>query len=291
MNPLQIIPFLILSVLELGSAQYQFPYDLKNPNHSLELEEVLTEISGIALSKDGKFLYAVQDEAGKVFTIEETSGEIEAVIDFWKDGDYEDIALVNNELFVLKSSGTLYQIQQLGQPNQNVIKHNTPLEKHHDAEGLCYNPVQNALWISCKNPDDETSFCRTVYAFDLEKMELKDQVVLRIDKPQVLDFLAASPQFAKDEKIQKFFMKDEFRFSPSAVAIHPISNHIYILSAVGNFIIVLNQDAQVLHIEKLKKKVHAQPEGIAFSPSAALYISNEGKKDKAASIHRFDSPK
>lgn len=287
MNPLHIIPFLVFTIVE-NNVPYPFPYEINNPSHTLELEKDLTEISGIALSDDGEFLYAVQDEAGKVYTIEEESGDIEAEIDFWKDGDYEDLTLVRDELFVLKSSGTLYQIQNIGQHNQNVIKHNTILEKHHNAEGLCYNPARNCLLISCKNPDDETTFSRRVYAFDLEEKKIEEQAVMEIDKEQVLQFLATSPQLAADEKIQEFFSQDEFRFSPSAVAIHPISNHVYVLSAVGNFMLILDQPTKVLHIEKLKKKIHFHPEGITFSPSGALYISNEGKKGKPATIHRFD---
>ncbi len=288
MNPLQLIPFLVFSIVESSIAQYPFPYDINMPSHTLELEDELQEISGIALSDDGAFLYAVQDEAGKIFTIEEESGDIEAEIDFWKDGDYEDLALVHGELFVLKSTGTIYHIQQLGQASQQVTKYNTVLEKRHNAEGLCYNPAKNCLLIGCKNPEDETTFSRAVYAFDLDKKAIHEQAIMQIDRQQVLTFLDASPTLAKEEKIHKFFKQDEFRFSPSAVAIHPLSGHIYILSAVGNFMLILDQTAKVLHIEKLKKKVHNHPEGLAFSPDGTLYISNEGEKDKAATIHRFD---
>jgi len=37
---------------------------------------------------------------------------------------------------------------------------------------------------------------------------------------------------------------------------------VYIISAVGNVLVVLNRSNEIVHIQKLRKKVHTQPEGI-----------------------------
>ena len=288
MNPIQILPFLVFSFTQNLEVQSTFSYDLKSPNHSIELDEELQEISGIALSQDEDFFYAIQDETGKVYVIEEESGDVEAEIDFWKDGDYEDLELVGNELFVLKSSGTLYQIQHLGQKNQNVIKHNTALEKRHNTEGLCYDAFHHQLFIACKNPESDSIQNRNIYAFQLEENRLKEAASITIGQAQLQAFIQQTPKLEKLEKAKEFFMQTNFRFSPSAIAIHPKTNEVYLLSAVGNWLLVLTKQGDVKQLKKLSKKVHYHPEGLAFSRSGTLYISNEGKKDRPAVIHRFD---
>ena len=50
---------------------------------------------------------------------------------------------------------------------------------------------------------------------------------------------------------------------------------------------VISQEGQLLHIEKLRKEVHAQPEGLCFDQDGTLYIANEGKGAKGR-ILRFD---
>jgi hypothetical protein len=46
---------------------------------------------------------------------------------------------------------------------------------------------------------------------------------------------------------------------------------------VGKTLVILDPEAQVIHIEFLNSNIHAQPEGLAFNKKHSLFISNEGK--------------
>jgi len=83
-----------------------------------------------------------------------------------------------------------------------------------------------------------------------------------------------------DKLIKVFKPEEEFIFGPSGIAVHPVTGEIYIVSAVGNVLIVLNRKNEIMHLQKLRKKVHQQPEGITFDQKGNLYISNEGKEGK-----------
>lgn len=76
---------------------------------------------------------------------------------------------------------------------------------------------------------------------------------------------------------------------PSGIAVHPVTGEFYIISAVGNILMVVNRNNEIVHLEKLIPKLYKQPEGICFSPDGkTLYISNEGKQ-KQANILIFNS--
>ena len=270
---------------------YHFPYDLLTPEQTMEMPDALREISGLGISDDGDHLLAVQDEDGVIFVINRYTGEVEKEYEFWKDGDYEGIEVVGSIVYVVKSSGTLYEVKRGGEPDQAVDKYNFFLDSDNDVEGLAYDRANNRLLLACKaKAGHEKNYKRKkgIYAFGLEDKMLSEEPVYFISLDSVNNYLATDPNIRKLEKIVEFFdPKESFGFSPSAIAIHPITGDIYVTSSVGKMLIVLHPDGRIMHIEKLSKKLYPQPEGLCFDPIGTLYISNEGK-DGPGTILRFN---
>jgi uncharacterized protein YjiK len=75
--------------------------------------------------------------------------------------------------------------------------------------------------------------------------------------------------------------KGDVSFQPSGVAVHPISGNMYVLGSVGKMLIVYSRVGEFLAMVELNPKTYAQPEGICFFPNGTLFISNEGKGNKA----------
>lgn len=267
------------------------PYELNEPDTTFKLTKKLDEISGLGLHTDGKHLVAVQDEDGLVFLLDKESGEVTEKFEFWKDGDYEGIEMVGDQIFVAKSSGTVYCIKNPGRENQEVTKHNEFLNSQNDVEGIAYDAAHHRLLMACKGKageGEEYELTKGIYAFNLETMELDSIPAYTISQDEVHDYLNTSPAIRKLEKLQEFFTPDEstFGLSPSGLAIHPTTGDLYIISSVGKMLLILSPEGQIRHIEKLKKKVHPQPEGICFDTQGGLFISNEGKDGKAT-LHYF----
>ena len=126
-----------------------------------------------------------------------------------------------------------------------------------------------------------------IYAFDLTTKTLGEAPVYFVSLDSVNSYLAKDPAIRKLEKVVEFFSEEDFDFSPSAIAIHPITGNIFLTSSVGKLLLVLSPNGQIMHIEKLSKKVHPQPEGLCFDPAGTLYISNEGKGEDGL-IYRFN---
>ena len=271
---------------------YEFNYQLAEPDQEFELPDELEEISGLGLSPDGNTLVAVQDEDGELFFINRYNGEMIAEFDFWDDGDYEGVEFVGENVYVVKSTGTLYEVLRPGTDEQEVNKYNYFLNDDNDVEGLAYDAANNRLLLACKADAgyDDKGFPRkkAIYGFDLSKKEMEEKPAYFVALDSVQHYLQQGPAIRKVEKVMEFFNpEEEFGFSPSAIAIHPLTGNLYITSSVGKMLLVMRRDGQILHIEKLSKRVHPQPEGLCFDAQGNLFISNEGKGMDPV-IYRFN---
>ena len=82
-------------------------YDLNKPE-KFNLPESLFAVSGIALDKgQADTVYAIQDEDGKLFRLAWDVPK-QQHSKFSKKGDYEDVSVINDRAYILKSNGTIY---------------------------------------------------------------------------------------------------------------------------------------------------------------------------------------
>jgi len=270
------------------SKNYVFPYDLQKPEAIWKPARKLREISGLSfLSPDN--IISIQDEKGFLFLLDTKNGKIIDKIKFAKDGDYEGLELVNQDVWVVKSNGDLYQVKNFQNKNlRETIKYKTPLSAHNDVEGLAFDALDSTLLIACKGypfleKRKKAKHFKAVYKFDLKAKKLLEKPYLLL----ALDSLKKYKNYSKSDElgIELVSTIDESEgdptLQPSGIAIHPQSKNIYILSSVGKTLLILNPDGEMKALLKLDKKLHPQPEGICFAPDGTLYISNEGKKSKA----------
>jgi len=257
----------------------KFDYDLKNPLHTWKLPNQLQEVSGNTwVDKD--HLILIEDIHPNLYLIKtrDNNAELEKTIPFQKEEkdkfDIEDVTIENNIVYALWSHGTLFKIDNWNSnPHTDGIK--TSLSKNNNTEGLCYDPVTKSLLIACKNQSglqDEKKSTKAVYQFNLETKKLEEKPFLVIHKK---DF-----EELTDDKLD---------FNPSAIAVHPVTHELYLLSTLDNkCMAVFNRDGKLISFQFIDADLMPQPEGICFSPEGKLYISSEGKKGEAPNLFEFD---
>lgn len=269
-------------IKDIAYAQYPFSYRFAAPDAILELADDLNEISGLSISPDGQFLLAVQDEQGIVYFVDRTSGEIVKKIDFWKEGDYEGVETAGEEIFVTKSTGTVYRVMNPGSDGQQTEKYNDGLDGSNDVEGLAYDPLEQCLLLVCKNHPGDDKDIRNIYRFPLSEMELDMDPAYQLSLKAIKKYLKTDPDIMRLSKVKDFFYeeKNDLDFNPSALAVHPFDGNLYLLSSKGKMIIVLNRRNEVIYIQKLQKEEHPQPEGLCFDREGNMYIANEARDAK-----------
>ena len=262
------------------------PYAFDRPDTLFRLPNSLREISGLTVL-DEETLGAVQDEKGKLYLIDLNTGEIKDDPRFHKDGDFEDLARVDDRVFVLRSDGTLYEITNWRANKLESIKHKTKLSQKHDTEGLVYDAARARLLIACKEYAGKgLKNKKAIYAFDLTSMALTDEPVFTIDLAAFTEQVGA--ESGPNGLVQRALgpALDLGGFKPAALALHPITGHLYVISSVRKAIVVLNPDGTMETAWMLPDKLFRQPESMAFLPNGDLFIASEGN-GKKATLMRF----
>ncbi|HEX6168694.1 MAG TPA: SdiA-regulated domain-containing protein [Chitinophagaceae bacterium] len=228
-----------------------------------DLPADLKEVSGIAYMDDQRFA-CIQDEIGTIFVYNSATNKIEKEIQFAGVGDFEGITLKGDIAYVIRADGKIFEIDmKIGK--SSAKEYSTSLTIEHNVEGLCYDKNNNRLLLATKDNDPVNPGYKGIYAFDLSKKVFIDQPVYKINLKDEIFGTAA----AQDKKSKSIM--------PSAMAIQPLTNDIYITDGPRSKLLVMDKSGNIKQLLQLGS-AFSQPEGITFSPEGQLYISNEGTK-------------
>jgi len=256
-----------------------YTYDLNHPAHTWKLPDELVEVSGNAWVDTNHLLF-IEDLHPNLYYVklDDNTATLEKKIVFAdtkkEKFDIEDVAYFNNTVYALWSHGVLFKISNW-QNNAVIERINTGLAKENNTEGLCYDAESNALLIACKDDAgvaDEKRSAKAVYRFDLGAQKIIEPPFMLIHKKDFKDIAG-----------------DKLGFNPSAIAVHPATHDIYILTSRDNKGMAIFSHTGVLKsYQAINKDIMPQPEGICFSPEGKLYISSEGKKGAAGNVFEFE---
>ncbi|MGD9210116.1 MAG: SdiA-regulated domain-containing protein [Desulfobacteraceae bacterium] len=252
-----------------------FDYNLDIPDVQYELPTILAEVSGLT-DIDSSHVACVQDELGIVFIYNFISGKIVSQHAFENVGDFEGLAYTGDAIFILRSDGRLTEWNNFKSNSVNNIKHfKLPLLTT-DNEGLCYDKKHNQLLIAAKNKpiDRNEKFERYIYSFDILQKRLSEKPLSSINTKQLS---IKSKEFNIPPLLKKNGKKKKFNFRSSSLAIHPLSDDIYIISASDKLLLVINRKNEIRHIERLNSELFRQAEGITFLHDGTMIIANEAK--------------
>lgn len=241
------------------------PYRFDQPVARFAMPDALREISGLTVL-DATHLGAVQDEQGDLYVLDMASGRVTAVVPFGPPGDYEGLELAGDRLFVLRADGALLELAgwAAGQQADAQTIETGLGAKDCDAEGLGFDAAQNRLLIACKK--DGSDDRNAVWGFDLATNALSAEPVLTIDP-------AAVP--GSDKTLR-----------PAALAVHPVTGHVVVISAKRNALVSLDAQGAVVGTWDLAPAGLPQPEGLTFLPGGDAFVATEGKSG-AGVVVRF----
>lgn len=271
MNPNTILDHLSRGTQAVGQRKISLAnYDLKVETAThWKLPGHLEEISGLAMTLDNQ-LMAHNDEKAVIHEIDYQNGEIVkafqlADIKNPENDDFEGIATVNDQVYLVTSSGRIYEGSR-GAEGESVLYniYATGVGRDYEIEGLAYDATQQALLLMCK---------------DARRADLKEQLVIyhwSIDEKQLIeDAHIVIPVI----EFTRYIGGKEFQ--PSGIERHPVSGNYFVLAAGQKAIAEITTGGQVVAAKQFPAQWHRQPEGITFAADGTLIIADEGSGRKA----------
>jgi hypothetical protein len=250
-------------------------YDLNHPE-KFNMPESLHEISGIAFYHNrSDTVYSIQDEEGRFFR-QAWGREKQEHTTFSTRGDYEDVAILDQTVMVLKSNGTLYTfpISEARKEKVENLKQWDNILPKGEYESIYADQQTSQVYLLSKNSKkDKKHHAMSGYIFTWDP--LKKNLISSGDFSMDLSTLV------EQEIILKTGLK------ASALTKNPHTGEWYILSSVNKLLVVATPDWKVKSIHHLNSSIFVQPEGLAFDDQMNLYISNEGDELSSGNILKF----
>lgn len=223
------------------------------------LHKDLLEVSGID-HLEGDKIAAVNDEKGAVFVVDLQTDSINE-LKFGDNDDYEEIVKVDSSYFILISNGDLIEFYPDSAERRSYkFRHKGKIE----FESMFFHPKAGKLVLISKEQRKKRTAI-TAFSFDLKTRRFDTTPFFNITYKEV---------FVKLENYNA-------DCKPSAAALNPINNKLYILASVGMLLLECTPEGRLLKIYKINPTHFPQPEGISFADNGDMYISNEGLEGKA----------
>ena len=229
----------------------------------------LDEISGVAYNAADSSVFAINDEKGWLYKIKRGQG-----IKTWpfsKGADFEDVVLLDSVFYVLQSNGNIIRLSFDAQ-NQTAVQqyYFDQGGSKNEFEILYYDSTKQKLILICKDCESDKKKSLTTFSFD----------------PHTGKY-GGSAFTINVSAIAAAVGEEKIKFKPSAASINPSNGLLYIISAINKLLVVTDVNGNFKNAYKIDPGIFKQPEGITFTPSGGMIISNEAADVGVADILYF----
>jgi uncharacterized protein YjiK len=270
-----------LPLVLVGGPQRPLP----NPIASIELPAELREVSGLT-DLDGRRVACLQDESATLYIVDIADGHILEQHPFGPPGDMEGLTRVGNDIYALRSDGLIYQLRQEGKHYAMADSFHMRLPRN-NIEGLGFDERKGLVLVAPKDHEKggpELRDRRSVFAFDTATHALLPHPVLTYSVTHILRQAKANGVTIPTRTTPKGREVPTVKFRMSSIAVDPVSDHYFLLSAVDQTLLVLDRKGIFVALYLLDAQLLPKPEGITFLPNGDMLISTEGKDGPARMV-------
>ncbi len=242
-------------------------YNLNKPA-KLHLRTELDEISGLAYYPKDTSVFAITDEHSWLYKIHLTGNFPIEKWKFSKGQDFEDLVMHDSTFYVLESNGNITTFKFL--PSQSLVTDMYSFNSggKNEFEILYYDNASGKFVLICKDCKNDNKKTVSAYSFDQVNRTFSNTAFYTIDATEIAQKLG----------------ENKIKFKPSAASINPLTNELFIISSVNKALVIADTNGNVKSVYALDPKIYKQPEGLTFTPSGDLIISNEAAGVGAAEV-------
>ena len=248
-------------------------FDLIHPSEINVLPMGVSSFSDLTLM-DSSHLVGIEPTSGNVVFLDVNNFSISSQLSLGSGFRFEAISRIDSTLILMDSENKVHFLLPPYDRN-SFLSSNETKENFHSA-GICLHESTKRLFlISEVQEKEEGQFSSFLYAFNLNKNQLRDEPLFEVNLTDIETFainnnlsLPATSVTNTGDTIQGL------DFNPSAIAVHPKTNEIYILSSTDRSLIVYNQFGEIVNFTTLDSSIFSKPTGMTFQENGDLLISN-----------------
>ncbi|MBZ0205862.1 MAG: hypothetical protein K8H89_06020 [Flavobacteriales bacterium] len=253
-------------------------HPLPEPASIVELPSELLEVSGLT-DLDQHTVACLQDEDATLYVVDIRDGRILERHPFGPPGDMEGLTRVKDGLFALRSDGLIYHLRIKGAHYTAVDSFRMELG-HRNIEGLGYDEHTGLVLVAPKDVlkgEPQIRDQRSVFAFDPATRKVLPEPVLTYSVQEVMRQAEAGGMKLPTRTTRNGRIVDAIKLRMASIAVDPVSDHYFLLSAVDQTLLVLDRQGAFVALHLLDADLLPKPEGITFLPNGDMLIATEGK--------------
>jgi len=229
-----------------------------------ELPNNLREISGLALTPDGRLL-AHDDERAIIYQLDYADGAVVkrfALGDPPVEDDFEGIAATATHLYLVSSKGRVLEARAGG-----------------DGESVPYQSFELGVADTCEVEGATWVKSRNALAFVCKRLIGGPRRRTRILFWSLETRAPLEPLEVNTRPAAKFL--DTRRLRPSGIAWDEIHQRFVVVAAEERALVEIDTTGQIVYVARLPLLAHRQAEAIALDADGQLLLGDEGGRGKA----------
>lgn len=248
-------------------------FDLQHPNSVQTLPMGIQPFSDIALL-DSTHLLGLNQESGMMFVYDLNDHSVVPFLSWDMESKIRNISTLDSTLLLVDDAK---HIHFLSSPYDSSSLTTLNLDNEQfDPTSVCYHKETNRLFLIASNEERTEGYSNSsIYAYNLNQRKLNAQPLFSISGEDIEAFaiqnnlmIARSDLSIMDDTLESM------NFTPTAIAVHPKTNEIYILSGSDHSLAVFNQFGEIVNFTTLDKNTFSHPSAMTFKKNGDLVITD-----------------
>jgi hypothetical protein len=248
-------------------------FDLQHPNSVQTLPMGIQPFSDVALL-DSTHLLGLNQESGMMFVYDLNDHSVVPFPLWDMESKISNISTLDSTLLLVDDAK---HIHFLSSPYDSSSLTTLNLENEQfDPTSVCYHKETNRLFLIASNEERTVGYSNSsIYAYNLNQRKLNAQPLFSISGEDIEAFAIQNNLMIPHSDIS--IMDDtleSMNFTPTAIAVHPKTNEIYILSGSDHSLVVFNQFGKIVNFTTLDKNTFSHPSAMTFKKNGDLLITD-----------------
>ena len=248
-------------------------FDLQHPNSVQTLPMGIQPFSDVTLF-DSTHLIGLDGKNGSLFMYDMVANSVSPFLSWDLGAKICNISTMDSTLLLVDDAK---HIHFLHSPYDEASLKTLNLDNEQfEATSVCIHQESHRLFLMTSNEERTEGYSSSsVYAYNLNQQKLNAQPLFSISGEDIEAFAIQNKLIAPHSDLSIIDdTLESMNFTPSAIAVHPKTNEIYVLSRGDHSLVVFNQFGEIVNFTSLDKTTFSNPSAMTFKKNGDLVITD-----------------